>query len=695
METQAVQNILTSIEKIIENFENEKIDGKGFSRNIGIIYTPKKIVDYIISDIFRIYFENLMDFQKLVEDNTYNKALIKNKDLYNALIKKIQNIRILDPACGSGRFLISAADKLYNLYRLLNINLSNFEIKRNIIEKNLHGVEIEKPACIISKLRLIKWLFHNNETHPKIKNLTIKRLKVIDYDQFIKPLNLKFNIYNLDFLLEFNSKNYDIIIGNPPYIENKKIKDINYKKKLKERFKSAYKLFDISVVFLERALELLKQDSGCLSIITTNKFFSADYGVRIRQLLINETELKEFINISSIPIFKKIAAYPIIISLKKSPPKKDNRILIKTYKNLNELIEKSNVWTKFLPQELIKKIPSFVFPIFGNINLIKYLYSNFKVFSDVVPDLKIIYRPFGFINWKKNLENIYNIKSSDKDLLLLGTGSIEKYYIKFDKRIKIAKKNFNISFFKYQKEFEKIWIELKSQKLIFREIAKELTCIYDNGLFVNITGLYFIRIPSFNENKLFCLLTILNSNLMDFIFKTLFSSLHLAGGYLRFNGSFIKRLPIPKMLPPTLSEIGKILQFLSQLLYDLNSARQGSFTNPIISFFNEKKEKEIILYLNFFKKLNNSLVDLLYLEKYYLKSNKHYNHLRELLNSTKVIIETQNKYILPRFHLQNYKTFKMDELEPVLAEIKDLYKTLIIDEILINEINDIINNNYI
>ncbi len=292
METQAVQNILTSIEKIIENFENEKIDGKGFSRNIGIIYTPKKIVDYIISDIFRIYFENLMDFQKLVEDNTYNKALIKNKDLYNALIKKIQNIRILDPACGSGRFLISAADKLYNLYRLLNINLSNFEIKRNIIEKNLHGVEIEKPACIISKLRLIKWLFHNNETHPKIKNLTIKRLKVIDYDQFIKPLNLKFNIYNLDFLLEFNSKNYDIIIGNPPYIENKKIKDINYKKKLKERFKSAYKLFDISVVFLERALELLKQDSGCLSIITTNKFFSADYGVRIRQLLINETELK-------------------------------------------------------------------------------------------------------------------------------------------------------------------------------------------------------------------------------------------------------------------------------------------------------------------------------------------------------------------------------------------------------------------
>ncbi len=695
METQTVQNFLTSIDRVIENFENEKIDGKDLNRNIGIIYTPKIVVDYIVFNIFRIYFEELIDISKLVENNTYRKTFIKNKELYSALIKKIHDIRILDPACGSGRFLISVADNLYQLYRLLNTKLSVFEIKRNIIEENLHGVEIEKPACIVSKLRLIKWLYHNNEIHFKIKNSNINLLKVINYDQFFKQLNLQFNIYNVDFLLEFNSSNYDIIIGNPPYIENKKIKDIQYKKKLTKRFKSAYRLFDISVVFLEKALELLKENSGCLSMITTNKFFSADYGIRIRQLLINETELKEFINISSIPIFKKTAAYPIIISFKKSPPNNNNLILIKHYKNMNDLFEKNNVKTKKMPQQLIKQIPGSVFPIFGDINLIKYLYSNFKPFSNIVPDLKIIYRPFGFINWAKHLENLSNTKNSDEDLLLIGTGSVGKYYIKFDKPIRIAKKKFNISFFKFHEKYNKIWKELKSEKLIFREIAKELTCVYDIGLFTNVTGLYFIRIPSFNEEKLFCLLTILNSKLMDLVFKTLFGSLHMASGYLRFNGSFVKRLPIPKKLPRSLSQIGKLLQILSHLQYDLNTVRQGSFNSLDLSFFKEKDWIDIGLYLNFFKKLNDSLVKLLYLENYYLKSHKNFKQLRDLLYSKRFHLETPFKFILPRFHIPKYKTFNLKELESILVKIKNFYNTLIKNKILMDEINEIIKNNLI
>ena len=149
------------------------------------------------------------------------------------------------------------------------------------------------------------------------------------------------------------------------------------------------------------------------------------------------------------------------------------------------------------------------------------------------------------------------------------------------------------------------WV--KREKIIFREIAKELTCVYDPGIFTNITGLYFIRIPSITTEILYCILTILNSKLLDVVFKTLFSSLHMAGGYLRFNGSFIKRLPILKEFPQIFSLIGKLLQFLSQLSYDINSGLREEYRDL---------SEQIKKWTDFFSNLANSLVQLLFFKDY-------------------------------------------------------------------------------
>ncbi|GAH48950.1 unnamed protein product, partial [marine sediment metagenome] len=164
---------------------------------------------------------------------------------------------------------VSAAENLFKLFKSLDLKLTDFEIKRNIIEKNLYGIEIEKPACIISKLQLIKWLLSDKNLPSNFIDLNTNTLNTKDINHFFNKLNLKLNIFHEDFLLDVNSITYDIIIGNPPYIENKKIKGDGYKKKLTKRFKSAFRLFDLSIVFLERALELLKQGSGYLSMIIT------------------------------------------------------------------------------------------------------------------------------------------------------------------------------------------------------------------------------------------------------------------------------------------------------------------------------------------------------------------------------------------------------------------------------------------
>ncbi|MFX1494657.1 MAG: Eco57I restriction-modification methylase domain-containing protein, partial [Promethearchaeota archaeon] len=544
---QELKKILVSIEENITEFESDKKEQNKLKKDLGIIYTPQNIANFIVSESFKLYFKNYFDFKE------NNKNFSKNHSSEKILFNVLPNLKILDPACGSGRFLISIAKKLFQLYKNLGLNLPDYDLKKKIIEKNLFGIDIDYSAIKISKLRLVKWLLSDLSEYDK-SNLEIDKT-----NQISKKLDIKFNLFAKDFLLEFNLNNFDIIIGNPPYIENKKIYNKEYKQKLTKKFYSAYRLYDLSILFIEKSIELLKQNKGVLSFLTINKFLSADYGEKLRELLTTEVEIKEIIDISSLPVFHRIAAYPIIISLKKRVPQ-NSTIIIKEAHDLNLFKKSKSIIVNEMPQEMIKQFPSKVIPISKNLHLIKILYTKYKPMSEVIPDLNIIYRPYGFIKWVQNFKYVSEKKVSNKDLLLIGTGNVGNFHINFKKPIRIAKHKFNISYFNHNKNFEPIWRKLSFEKLIFREIAKNLIFTYDPGIFTNITGLYFIQIPSYNTDRLISLLLILNSDLINLAFKSLFSSLHMAGGYLRINGSFIKRLPLPNIFPTSISRLGKIIQ---------------------------------------------------------------------------------------------------------------------------------------
>ncbi|MFX0038093.1 MAG: class I SAM-dependent DNA methyltransferase [Promethearchaeota archaeon] len=696
MDEKIVQELLHVIEKQIESFEREKLLERSKNRNLGIIYTPNHVVDYIVSNILRLYFQEFFNSLNINQIDITSpemlKKVIRNHKIKENLIIKIKSMKILDPSCGSGRFLISIAEKLYKIYQTLEPELSNFEIKKTIIQTNLYGIEIENSAIIISKLRLIKWLLSTNVKSFSFDNFNLKSLRLGNIYQIIEKMDLSFKIFNLDFLLEFNFNKFDIIIGNPPYVENKKIKDGDFKKKLTTRYKTAYRLFDLSILFIERALELL-ENNGFLSFLLPNKFLSADYGIKLRLLLLNECAIKEIINMSSLPIFQNTATYPITLSLKKTKPRKKEDIIIKIFNQMTELTEDNEAKTIKFNQHLINNLPSKVIPLSGNIELITYLYRNFNTFAETFKDLKIIYRPFGFLKYSKHFDNISDKPKSEKDLLLIGTGNVEKYHIKFKKRIRIAGKDIKISYFNYHHNFEHNWKDLSSEKLIFREIAKDLTCCYDPGVFSNITGLYFIKIPSVNTDQLFSILTILNSQFMNSIFKTLFSTLHMAGGYLRFNGSFIKRLPLPRKFPIFLSQLGKILQLLSQLKYDLDSYESESIKKTELEKFKCKYYNEITIFLNFFNKLSNSIVKLLFLDEFYLKSNLNYNKLRDLLDLKIETLKIPFKFVIPIFEVKNYKIFTLNELDSILSEINRFYNRLFNNKDLLIQLDNIIRSN--
>ncbi|MFX1269643.1 MAG: TaqI-like C-terminal specificity domain-containing protein, partial [Promethearchaeota archaeon] len=379
-------------------------------------------------------------------------------------------------------------------------------------------------------------------------------------------------------------------------------------------------------------------------------------------ILINEVEIKGIIDISSLPVFHGIAAYPIIISLKKKVPQ-NSIIMVKKAVDLNLLKKSKSILVNEIPQETIKLFPAKVIPISKNLHLVKMLYTKYKPMSEVIADLNIIYRPYGFIKWAQNFKYVSKKKLSDKDLLLIGTGNVGNFHINFEKPIRIAKHKLNVSYFNYHKNFENIWKKVSIEKLIFREIAKDLTFTYDPGIFTNITGLYFIQIPSYNTDNLFSLLLILNSDLINLVFKTLFSSLHMAGGYLRINGSFIKRLPLPEKFPTLISRLGKILQFLFQFKSDFIERDQFDPPRGIeISFLGKM--------IRFYKKFSNSLVNGIYLKE------TDSNELENIIDYVNCLPNIQLKYFVPGYNLPKYVIYRKQEAESIFNLILNIYNDL-------------------
>ncbi len=288
----------------------------------------------------------------------------------------------------------------------------------------------------------------------------------------------------------------------------------------------------------------------------------------------------------------------------------------------------------------------------------------------VIKGLKIIYRPFGFINWADHFTNISKNKTSNKDLILIGTGNVCKYYVNFNKRIKIAKVNHEISYFSFPSEKKEVWDKLNSEKIIFREIAKDITCVYDPGIYINLTGLYFLSVPSFKTNDYFCLLSIMNSDIINLVFKALYGTLHMSGGYLRFNGSFIKKLPMPEVFPTSLSYLGKINQFLSQLRFELLQE-----PNDEILLL------EIEKLLDFYQNLTNSLVTQLYLQY------EPYDELNKLLNSPNSVPNIKIKNFKDRFDLPKYRTYLKGEVKENLNQINNSFNLLYGNSKLVDQIN--------
>lgn len=339
----------------------------------GTFYTPRKIVKYItrkaISDFLKSKLKlcNLDDefFIKLINHNYMDINHLQN---YATKIDTyLANIKICDPAIGSGAFSIEIMNQIVSLRMLMNDYINkekrtSYYFKRKFIENSLYGNDIDMSAIETAKLRLWLSLVIDEEDYNKVTTLPNLDFKIIEGDSlsnvsknlFNQHLFKKLNILkkdffsltnlekkksvkiqikglikeiagnsNFDYKVYFsevfdNNEGFDIIISNPPYVQIQNFNDKEYKDMLKQNYTDTYHgNGDIYCLFFERSFNLLNAN-GSLIFITSNKWLKTDYGKLLRNYLIRTGKLETIIDFKSLKIFKSADVDTCITSINKN-----------------------------------------------------------------------------------------------------------------------------------------------------------------------------------------------------------------------------------------------------------------------------------------------------------------------------------------------------------------------------------------
>jgi type I restriction-modification system DNA methylase subunit len=334
----------------------------------GVYYTPTFIVNYIVQ-------------------HTLSKLLEGKKP---GLRGSASKIKIVDPACGSGSFLIVAYQYLLDWHRDRYVEdgtekhrkelyqgaggqwLLTTQEKKRILLNSIYGVDIDPQAVEVTKLSLLLKVLEGESSQSLNSQLRLFHERALpDLDRNIKCGNslIDSNFYQAPTLPLFDDETqyrinafdwrtafpqvfsdddpgFDTVIGNPPYIRIQALKE--WAPLEVEYYKKAYRAaekgnYDIYVVFVEKGLSLLNKQ-GQLGFILPHKFFNAQYGEPLRALLANNHNLSEVVHFGDKQIFEQATTYTCLLFLEKAGSKQFHLMKVDdllAWRNSGEVQEKS------------------------------------------------------------------------------------------------------------------------------------------------------------------------------------------------------------------------------------------------------------------------------------------------------------------------------------------------------------------
>lgn len=307
---------ITDLEELKADVAKEYDNKKSKRKTQGVFYTPAFITQYIVQVAVGGYLKQQehkirQRFQFVEQQETEIK-------FWSAYREVLKQTRVIDPACGSGAFLIAAFDYLMHQYERVNQALAalqstptqNIELDRAILSNNLFGVDLSPESVEITKLSL--WL----KTAQRGKTLTYLDNNIKVGNSIVDDADLTDYSFNwqAEFPDVFAAGGFDVVIGNPPYVRQELLSHI--KSYLQTNYESYHGVADLYTYFYEKGLKILNP-GGMLSYIVTNKWLKSGYGEPLRNFFSQQGVFEQLIDFGHAPIFEDADTFPCIVVVRK------------------------------------------------------------------------------------------------------------------------------------------------------------------------------------------------------------------------------------------------------------------------------------------------------------------------------------------------------------------------------------------
>jgi hypothetical protein len=292
----------------------------------GVYYTPSYIVEYIVK-------------------NTVGKQIEGKSPA------QLNSFRVLDPACGSGSFLLGAYTLLLEYYHdwysahepgkhkeaVAQQPDGSWQLtlpeRKRILTEHIFGVDIDRQAVEVTKLSLLLKVLEgmkqltlfaeralpNLDANIKCGNsligtdyFTSKMMPDTDELKRLNPFDWK-----QGFPEAMQAGGFDCVIGNPPYVRQEILGD-TFKSYAQKTFTTYAGTADLYVYFIEQSHNLLRP-GGLFGFIVANKWMRANYGGPLRHWL-KARCLEEIIDFGDLPVFQSATTYPCIMRISKNTP---------------------------------------------------------------------------------------------------------------------------------------------------------------------------------------------------------------------------------------------------------------------------------------------------------------------------------------------------------------------------------------
>ena len=618
-------------------FENLLEDNK----DKGTFYTPKEIVQYMCRECLVQYLKNnIVERYHIAVENLIKKRkvdfAIQPKDIAREIYSLLENVKVCDPAIGSGVFPMGMLNELYNARLLMygftkpNKDFVHYDVKKNIIENNIYGVDIERGAIDIARLRFWLSLLIAEKKPVPLPNFDYKFMRgnslleniegvdlsgIYDSMQANQPVKIIFNDESLaKESFERNMKEYfntndseqksiirqrinnaakalvkaktngntslhailndincadtdkfflwhtwfadifesnggfDIVIGNPPYIDSETMTKVmpEIREKYSRLFETAKGNWDIYVLFFEKGMNMLNTE-GCLSFITPNKWLSIGYGKALRDLF--------FANLYALCDCQKIKVFeagnePVISTFCRI---EKNNIEVSRFIKHNEYTVVQSVNKQDIKDNNLGMCISEYFPIISKLMRI----------DTKIQDFINVENPFSTAEAYQLIPLIKDTQNAGYKLI--NTGTIDPYINLWGIKTTAYLKNKYTNPVVYKNEFATVFPkrlrQVSSPKIIITGM-RYFECYYDDkGEYIAGKSTIILLSPHGETNFKF-LLGVLNSHLISFYIKGAYSSLGIGGG-INFSKDMVSNLPIPSTTKlhqaPIIALVDKIL----------------------------------------------------------------------------------------------------------------------------------------